>query len=76
MFLGLEWVGLWLSLSQTGFSPREFVSKPAVAAEATAIVNFGKYVSLTTIVGKPLHGPRDLRAPYAVISVDVGKRVF
>lgn len=71
---GLAWVGLWLTLNQTGFTPKEFVWKPAVSAEATALVTAGKLVTFTVIAGKPLHGPE--RKPYLILNVDIGWKVF
>ncbi len=68
--MNLAWLGLFLSLNQTA-TPQQLVLKPAVAAEATAVVGVGR-LTLTTIYIQPVHGP----SKRPLVSIGLGMRVF
>jgi hypothetical protein len=66
---GLAWLGLFISLNQTA-TPQTLV-KPAMAAEATAVVGVSKF-TLTAIYIQPLHGA----SKQPLVSIGIGMRVF
>ena len=66
----LAWLGLFISLNQTA-TPQTLVLKPAMAAEATAVVGVGT-LTLTAIYVQPLHGA----SKQPLVSIGIGVRVF
>jgi hypothetical protein len=66
--VNIAWLGLFISLNQTPLLTTPL--KPAIAAEATAVVGVGK-LTITGIYIQPLHGERT-----PLVSLGVGMRVF